>query len=142
MDPRDQLRRRLSGVTCAQCGRALQAESIRVLAQREELAFVEVRCAACETTTLGVVTGASSGGPTAPEDGPIVFDVAGYGEFTVEDSGRLERATTIDADDVLDMHVFLDGYHGGVNGLIGSLDIRTSPRRRRSATRWTESAGR
>lgn len=141
MDPRDQLRRRLSGVTCATCGRALQAESIRVLAQREELAFVEVRCTGCETTTLGLVTG-SAGARTAPGETPVVFDVAGYGEFTADDSGRLERAKLIDADDVLDMHTFLDGYRGGIDGLIGSLDLSTGNRRRRHRTRWTESTGR
>ena len=55
MDPRDRIRETLAGVGCTACGVPVPAERILVLAEREDLVFVEVRCAMCGSEALGLV---------------------------------------------------------------------------------------
>jgi hypothetical protein len=99
MDPRDRPDV-VDGAGCAACGRPVPADATRVLAQREDLAFVELGCAACGSVSLAIRLGplAAAGTP----DGAV----AGAGP-------------SIGADDVLEMHLFLAGYRGDLRGLVG-----------------------
>ena len=74
MDPRDQLRPLLDGVGCTVCGSLVPAERIRILAHRDDLAFVELACPGCGSTTLGMLQ--------AADDGGVILDVAGGGVMT------------------------------------------------------------
>src|SRR2546429_8221191 len=56
MESRDGLFRHLDGVGCTVCGKPIDGGRIRLLAQREEHAFVELECVAWGTTTIGIVT--------------------------------------------------------------------------------------
>lgn len=111
MDPQDRLPRLLAGVGCTACGASLAEERIVVLAQREELAFVEFRCGACGSTSLGLVV--------ADAEDPVhaSADLARYGEFGADEEIRLGGAPPIDTDDVLRMHAFLSAYDGDLRGL-------------------------
>jgi phage FluMu protein Com len=116
MDHRDRLRSSLAGVGCTACGSVLAADRIRVLAERDELAFVELRCPACRTATLGIVTGA---GEDPDDTGARRLDVAPYGEFGPLDEARLAGGRRLGSDDVLAMHAFLAGFTGDLGRLLG-----------------------
>jgi hypothetical protein len=98
MDPRDVPDLYADGVACAACGQAVGRESVRVLAVRDDLAFVEVDCPACGCEGLAILLGDMGDGPTEPSrlDGPPV-----------------------DLDDVLAMRTFLSGYRGNLSELVG-----------------------
>jgi phage FluMu protein Com len=98
---------RLEGARCAACGGPVPEANLRVLARRDDLAFVEVDCPICRTTGLAILVGeaGSDGGPTGWEAPPIA------------------------AEDVEAVRQFLAGYHGDVRGLFG----RSRPADRRTA---------
>ena len=91
MDPRDSPDV-VDGSECAACGLPVPTEATRILAQREDLAFVELGCASCGSVSLAIRLG------------PVI----GQGS-----------TASIGADDVLDMHLFLAGYRGDLRGLVG-----------------------
>jgi len=99
MDPQDRLRSLLDGIACSACEAAVTGERIRLLARREDLAFVEIACADCGSTTLGFVVD-ESGAPNTAE--------------------RAAGATPVSTDDVLDMHLALEAWHGDLRSLLGS----------------------
>jgi hypothetical protein len=113
MESRDGLFRHLDGVGCTVCGKPIDGGRIRLLAQREEHAFVELECVACGTTTIGIVT-IDDEDPDAAH-----LDTAPFGEFGPADEARLRAGTAFDTDDVLAMHDFLAGYRGDLRGLVG-----------------------
>ena len=96
-----------------------------MLAQREEIAFVQLVCFACQTETLTLVTGAP-----ATED-----DASGLGEGVLgdllaggtddagadagDDGGRADRPQRppVNEVDVLEMRAYLAEYQGDVHGL-------------------------
>lgn len=98
MDPRDRTDV-ADGAECAACGHPVPANATRVLAQREDLAFVELGCAACGSVSLSIRLGS--------------IDAA--------------RGPSIGTDDVLDMHQFLAGYRGDLRGLVGRAGERGRP---------------
>jgi hypothetical protein len=102
MDPLDHGRADLDGLTCAVCDGPVPAGSVQLLAHRDELAFVQVDCAVCRSTTLAFVLDgdASSESPPAPVTG----------------------------DDVLDMHLFLRSWHGDLHALVGGDPPRSEAR--------------
>lgn len=113
MDPRDRLRARLAGSSCTACGVPTRPDRIRLLARRDELAFVRVGCDACGSEALAIVTVAEED----PER-PLRTDAAAYGEFGPMDEVRFADARAVETDDVLAMRVFLAGFHGDVRTLV------------------------
>ena len=112
MDPRDRLRDSLAGVGCTACGAAVPADRIDVLAEREDLAFVQFRCAACGSEALGLVV--SDGDP---DEAPAAADTARYEEFGPADEMRL-TGPAIGPDDVRRMHALLERYRGDLRTLL------------------------
>jgi hypothetical protein len=55
MDPRDHPRPLHDGAACTACGATVPTGQIRVLAQRDDVAFVELECPACDSTTLALL---------------------------------------------------------------------------------------
>jgi hypothetical protein len=91
MDPSDHLRALRDGVRCTVCEGPVPPERIRLLAWRDDLAFLEVSCDACRSTSLGFAIGPSARGAAGP----------------------------ITSDDVLDAHLFLATWRGDLVGLFG-----------------------
>jgi hypothetical protein len=91
MDPLDHLRALPDGLPCTVCEERVPAVDVRVVASREDVAFLRIDCPACRSTTLGI--------PQAE---------TGLAEAT---------APPITADDVLDMHQFLATWHGDLETL-------------------------
>jgi len=115
MDPRDQLRPLLDGVGCTVCGSPVPGDRIRILAHRDDLAFVELDCPGCGSTTLGMLLAADGSGGG-------VLDTAPYGELTPQDEARRAGAGPITTADVRAARAFLANWHGDLVGLVGRDD--------------------
>jgi hypothetical protein len=98
MDFRDRPRSRADDLACSVCREPVAPPRTRLLARRDDLLFVELRCAACASLTLGFVF---------TEDRRLLPDVL-----------RLADAPPISADDVLDMERHLAGWDGDLRGLL------------------------
>jgi len=108
MDPRDRLQPFANGVDCAVCGGLVPMNRIRILARRDDLAFLELTCAACQSESLGIVVAGRSEGP-----GPRPV----YGEFELADDTRFRHLPPIGADDLLVARDLLRA--GGIDALVG-----------------------
>jgi hypothetical protein len=56
MDPRDGLLLGLDGVACTACGASVPVDGIRIVAHRDDVAFVELRCPTCGRHGIDVTT--------------------------------------------------------------------------------------
>jgi hypothetical protein len=123
MDPRDQLRPLLDGVGCTVCGSPVPAERIRILAHRDDLAFVELDCPGCGSTTLAMLEAADD-----PEGG-LIREAPTFGELTPAEEARRLGSGPITAADVRAARAFLAGWEGDLVGLLGrdEADGRREP---------------
>jgi hypothetical protein len=111
MDPRDRHQPFANGVDCAVCGGLVPMDGIRILARRDDLAFLELTCGTCKSESLGIVVGA---GPDSIDKNDVA---AAYGEFQASDAARFRDARPIDANDVLAARALL--RRGGLDALVG-----------------------
>ena len=93
MDPLDHLRALPDGLACTVCEERVPAVDVRVVASREDVAFLRIDCPACRSTTLGILQAEAGLADSPPKAAPI------------------------SADDVLDMHEFLATWHGDLETL-------------------------
>jgi hypothetical protein len=70
MDPRDRPRPLRDGASCTACGASVPTGEIRILAQRDDVAFVELDCPSCRSTTLALLIEPLDG------DGTSTLDIA------------------------------------------------------------------
>jgi hypothetical protein len=119
MDPRDDLDSLADGVDCAACGRFVPTDRIRVLARRDDIAFVEIHCPACRSESLGIVI-ASDGDADDPADGVAVGPGLVYGEFGPGDEERFREALPIGSADLDLVHDLL--ARGGLEALVGPTE--------------------
>ena len=96
MDPLDHLNALPDGMPCSVCGERVRSDRIRLLAWRDEIAFLQLDCPGCLSTTLG-------------------FAIGGRPEGAA-DSDR--HPAPISIDDVLDMHQFLAAWRGDLASLL------------------------
>ena len=99
MDPLDHLLALPGGHRCTVCGERVPGARVQLLAWRDDLAFVQLECAACLSTTLGFVLGGRTDEPSQPPP-----------------------ADPISSDDVLDMHQLLATWRGDLAGLLAGDD--------------------
>lgn len=116
MEGQEWLRSQLTAFSCVSCGQSYLSSRIKVLARRDDLWFVSLKCLACGTGALGLVTIREA--DDAPEG------AAFHGEFTVEDEARLGGSGPVDADDVIDTHRFLERFDGDFRRLFGGGEGR------------------
>jgi hypothetical protein len=95
MDPLDHLLALPDGHRCSVCEERVPADGVKLLAWRDDLAFLQLDCGACLSTTLGFVLAGHADGPAS-----------------------IPAADPIDTDDVLDMHELLAGWRGDLAGLL------------------------
>jgi hypothetical protein len=107
MDPLDHLLALPDGLRCTVCDERVPATMIRLLAWRDDLAFLQMDCPSCASATLGFVLDGRADGPVAgPADGRVGSD----------------GPPPISADDVLDMHQLLSTWRGDLSGLLARDD--------------------
>jgi hypothetical protein len=111
MDPRARLQPFANGVDCAVCGTIVPVDRIQVLARRDDLAFLELTCAACKSESLGIVVAGRGDAPGSR---------LRYGEFEPADETRFGGAPPIDADDLLLASELLE--RGGIDALVRRAD--------------------
>ena len=99
MDPLDHLLALPDGLRCTVCDEFVPATRIRLLALRDDLAFLQLDCGVCASSTLGFVLGGRTDAPAPVHQGP-----------------------PISTDDVLDMHQLLATWRGDLTGLLGTDD--------------------
>ena len=123
MDSRDDLDSLADGVDCAACGVFVPTDRIRVLARRDDIAFVEIHCPACRSESLGIVIAGDDETGAAIADDPAAVAVGPglvYGEFGPRDAERFREALPIGAAD-LDLVADLLA-RGGLAALVGGFE--------------------
>ena len=110
---------RLTGAGCTSCGAAIPADRISVLADRGDLAFVELTCPRCGSATMAVVI---TEGPADP-----VLDTASHPELDPEAEARLAGRPPLGDADVREMRRFLAGWHGDLHTLLDGGTRTTGP---------------
>ena len=116
MDPRDDLDSLADGVDCAACGRFVPTDRIRVLARRDDIAFVEIHCPACRSESLGIVIASDD----EPDEAVAVGPGLAYGEFGPGDEERFREAHPIGSADLDLVHDLL--ARGGLAALVGGFE--------------------
>ncbi len=113
MDGAEWLRGQLSAFGCAACGRTYVTDHIRVLAQREDLYFVDLACQMCGSEAVAIVTlHESDDDETAIEVGELADQA-----MTSDARGAASIGPAVEPDDVLDMHAFLGSFDGDFKAL-------------------------
>ena len=108
------LRARLTGAGCTSCGAAVSVDRIAILADRGDLAFIELDCAACGSRTMSLVLRDDA------DAEPPVLD-------TATDPGPITRALIagrppIQDDDVTAVRRLLAGWEGDLRSLLDGRD--------------------
>jgi len=99
MDPLDHARPNPDGTICAVCDEPVPDGAVSLLAWRDDLAFVQVDCRRCGSTSLGFILDAGTGDGRAAANPDA-------------------RVAPVTGDDVLDMHRLLSGWQGGLRELL------------------------
>jgi hypothetical protein len=120
MDPSGRPRSVPDGATCTACGAPVPTGRIRILATRDDLAFVELVCDGCGSAALGLLLEADG-----PGGGPVL-DVAADGPVMTARNRSVGRARPIDAADVEALRLDLAAWQGD---LVGWLDAIERPGR-------------
>jgi hypothetical protein len=126
MDPRDDLDSLADGVDCAACGQFVPTDGIRVLARRDDIAFVEIHCPGCRSESLGIVIAADQDVDADERDGDGSDEAVSigpgraYGEFGPRDRERFRDALPIGSADVEIVHELLT--RGGLAALVDGPD--------------------
>jgi len=103
---------RLTGAGCTSCGAAIPVDRIAVLADRGDLAFVELSCAVCGSRTLGVVIASCA------DPGDAVLDTARHPELDPTTEARLAGRPAMTDEDVVAMRRFLATWEGDLRSLL------------------------
>lgn len=124
MDGADWLRTQLTSFGCAACGRAYEPGRIRILAQREELFFVDLGCETCGAQAVAVVTVQLDDSDVMHVETGDVEPVAAQAVGAAGASGP-----AVGADDLLDMSRFLARFDGDFISLFRDPEPETDPAR-------------
>lgn len=136
MDGQERIIRRLfTEKQCHRCGRPYEAERVLVLARRSEVWMVMISCQDCEQKDTYVVkfppqmqgrrrvTSYRLSRP--PASTPLPHELEGSQEQrpeSLEMPTPLASSHPVDADDVLDMHLFLKNFNGDFQRLFAEVE--------------------
>jgi hypothetical protein len=118
MGPRDRPRPLPDGATCTACGATVPTGRIRVLARRDDVAFVELACATCGSAALALLLPAEA-------DGVAILDVDSDGPPAIVRRGR--HTVAISHADVAAIRDDLASWDGDLVGWLDALDRDDRP---------------
>jgi hypothetical protein len=123
MDAESWLTGELASFGCAACGEAYGRGHVRLIAQRDELFFVDLSCDHCGSQAVAIVTIQIEGGSTKLQTGELV-PAAEFERFHHQgaDDPGVEQAAPVSADDVIDAHALLEHFEGDVHQLFARFD--------------------
>jgi C4-type Zn-finger protein len=94
------IRKLMSTIKCSVCGEHYEANDIKVLGHRDNIWFLNVSCSACHSRALVAAT-IKEGEPSEAVT-----------ELTEAELTKFVEASPIGADDILDLHAFLQDFDG------------------------------
>ena len=115
MDAEGWLTSELATFACAACGEAYGEGHIHLIAQREELYFVDLSCDHCGSQAVAIVTIEIDGETPTLETGDLV-------RADQDDSDEPGGGPPVSVDDVLDAHRLLEGFEGDIHRLFARFD--------------------
>ena len=115
MDAEGWLTSELASFGCAACGQAYGRGHIHLIAQREQLFFVDLSCPHCGSQAVAIVTIEIDGATATLEGGELVRAHDAPAATALE-------GPPISADDVLDAHEVLTGFDGDIYQLIARFN--------------------
>ena len=99
------LKRLFSRVECGVCGKKYDLSDIKILDHEDDLWFLSVSCSSCGTR--GLIAAVVRDGGVAE----VINDL------TEAEHDLFAESEAVGLNDVLDMHVFLDGFGGDFESL-------------------------
>jgi hypothetical protein len=115
MGPSDRPRPLPDGAACTACGAPVPTGRIRILARRDDLAFVELACSDCGSAAIGLLV------PAASADGSQVLDVAA--DPPVSSTSALKATVRpITEADVAAVRADLAAWDGDLVGWLDNLE--------------------
>jgi RNase P subunit RPR2 len=103
-----QLKQAIANRRCSICRRTFDPDQVRVAARHDQLWIVSVRCSRCRHQGIFHVK---------PRKELLALPIQ---DTTEEEDERFSSLPPVDFDDVLDMHLFLEGFDGDFAGLFVS----------------------
>lgn len=94
------IKKLMSTIKCNVCGEYYETNNIKVLGHRDDIWFLKVFCPACHSQAL-VAAAIKEGKPLE-----VVTDL------TEAELAKFAQTSTISADDMLDLHSFLQDFDG------------------------------
>jgi hypothetical protein len=104
------------GATCTACGAPVPTGRIRILATRDDLAFVELVCDGCGSAAVALLLDADG------RAGIPILDVATDGPAPGGRSGSAWRGRPIDASDVEALRLDLAAWQGDLVGWLEAIE--------------------
>jgi len=111
MDAERWLTSELASFVCAACGQAYGKGRIQLIAQRDELYFVDLSCEHCGSQAVAIVTIEVDGDRATLEGGELV-------RAPETDPDAAPDGPPISPDDVIDAHEVLKDFEGDIHQLI------------------------
>ena len=116
MGPSDHPRPLPDGAACTACGASVPTGSIRILARRDDLAFVELACPDCGSAAIGLLV------PATSADGSPVLDVAADLPTRGVPPDRQATIRPITEADVAAVRADLAAWDGDLVGWLDALE--------------------
>ena len=102
----DLIKKLVASIKCGACGQRYDVDNINVLGHQEDLWFVNAICPACQTRCLVAAV-------IKEEKIPQLIT-----DLTEAEIDRFRNAGKLTADEVLDMHNFLNDFDGDFSQLL------------------------
>ncbi len=99
------LKKIMATVKCKCCGSPYQLDNVQVLGNQHGLWFFNVYCDGCRNYFF--ITASLDTENNSP-----------VSDLTATDILRLQKTDPLTADDVLDMHAYLQDFHGDIDNLL------------------------